>query len=214
MRVLAGLAGVVLCGLVAAPLAGQVITFESGGLVYRTQTKGGLTVMYAHLASQVREYAIIQIAVQNGSTNTYTVRPEDIWYEQDGAGAIRAESPYVVTHNFLEKAGRDDVVKLVSAYEMGLYGMNKYSSSNGYEQRRQAALAEVDSKKLKAAAAASAIAFVTAKLKPGESTDGAVFFVTAGKPLGRGRFIVNVTPLSFEFDSDDAPFLPGLKRRE
>ena len=40
-------------------------------------------------------------------------------------------------------------------------------------------------------AAASAIAFVVTKLQPGQSTDGAVFWATAGKPLGAGRLTVN-----------------------
>jgi hypothetical protein len=41
-------------------------------------------------------------------------------------------------------------------------------------------------KNLKAAAAASAIAFVEIKLQPGESTDGAVFFESTLGPLHHG----------------------------
>ena len=82
-----------------------------------------------------------------------------------------------------EKGGRSDVIKLVSAYETALYGIPHMQVANAYESRRQAALAEVDSTKLKAAAAASAIALVQTKLAPGESTDGAVFFEADGKAL-------------------------------
>ena len=60
-------------------------------------------------------------------------------------------------------------------------------------------LAELTSAKIKAAAAASAIAFVSAKLKPGESTDGAVFFATGGKALPLGKLTVNAGGEQFEF---------------
>jgi hypothetical protein len=52
---------------------------------------------------------------------------------------------------------------------------------------------------LKAAAAASAIALVTSKLAPGQSTDGAVFYPNQGKPLGSGRLIVNAAGETFVF---------------
>ena len=55
------------------------------------------------------------------------------------------------------------------------------------------------STKLKAASAASAIALVTTKLAPGQSTDGAVFYPSKGKPLGSGRLIVNAAGEIFEF---------------
>ena len=62
--------------------------------------------------------------------------------------------------------------------------MTRLRPTNGYEARRQQYLAEVASTKIKAAAAASAIALVQTKLAAGQSTDGAVFFATDGKPLG------------------------------
>jgi len=34
---------------------------------------------------------------------------------------------------------------------------------------------------------------------PGQSTDGAVFYPTSGKPLGNGRLIVNAAAEVFEF---------------
>ena len=50
---------------------------------------------------------------------------------------------------------------------------------------------------MKAAAAASALALVQTKLTPGESTDGAVFFPTEGKPLGRATWWCAPTPTFF-----------------
>ncbi len=104
----------------------------------------------------------------------------------------------------IERGSRVDVIKLVSAYENSLYGLSRFKSTNGYEARRQSALAEVSSTKLKAAAAASAIAFVTTKLAPGQSTDGAIFYPTAGKPLGPGRLVVNTAGEVFEFEPPPA----------
>jgi len=75
-------------------------------------------------------------------------------------------------------------------------------STNGYEVRRQNALAEVSSAKLKAAAAASAIALVHTKLSTGQSTDGAVFFPNSGKPFGPGTLVVRAAGETFEFRSD------------
>jgi hypothetical protein len=74
--------------------------------------------------------------------------------------------------------------------------------ANSYEARRQAALAEVNSTKLKAAAAASAIALVQTKLLPGESTDGAVFFEAEGKVFGPGKLLVRTNTDTFEFGAE------------
>lgn len=177
----------------------QVIEFESGGLKYQTLTRNGLTVMYAQLPSHVREYSVLQVAISNGSKTPCVIKPEDfIFYKSDGE-TVHAVPATVVVTNLVEKASRHDVIKLVVAYEGGIYGNSKMKSTNGYEVRRQNALAEVGSPKIKAAAAASAIAFVNTRLQPGESTDGAVFYSNAGKPLGGGRLQVKTSGGTFEF---------------
>jgi hypothetical protein len=180
-------------------LTAQVIEFESGGLKYQTLTRGGLTVMFAQLPSHVREYSILQVAISNGSKTPCVLKPEDfIFYKSDGE-AVHAVPAGVVVSNLVEKASRHDVIKLVVAYEGGIYGNSKLKSTNGYEVRRQNALGEVGSPKIKAAAAASAIAFVNTRLQPGESTDGAVFYSNAGKPLGAGKLVVKTSGGTFEF---------------
>ncbi len=183
----------------------QVIEFESGGLKYLTQSKQGVTVMFAHLPSHVRDYAIVQAAISNGSQTARTVRPEDFTFRRSDGVLLRALPAKNVVDNFLDRASRNDVIRLVSTYESGLFGMPQFKSTNGYQQRRQAALAEVSSTRLKAAAAASAIAFVETKLRPGDSTDGAVFFQTYGKPLGSGTLIVRCGSDVFEFRSNLQP---------
>ena len=183
----------------------QIIEFESGGLKYKTLTHNGVTIMFASLPTHVREYAILQVAISNGSPVSWAIRPEDFKFEKQDGQSIQALPARTVVNNLIEKAGRSDVMKLVSAYEAGLYGNAQLHSTNGYEVRRQNALAEIGSTKLKAAAAASAIALVTTKLAPGQSTDGAVFYPNQGKPLGPGHLMVNAAGETFVFPVESEP---------
>jgi len=183
----------------------QVIEFESGGLKYKALTRNGLTIMVASLPAHVRDYSIVQVAVSNGSPVSWTVKPEDFTFKSSTDGRlIQAQPARDVIESLMEKAHGGDIVKLITTYESGLYGLPRFESTHGYETRRQAALA-MTSAKWKAAAAASAIAFVSTKLAPGDSTDGAVFWATAGKPLGAGKLTVHAAGETFEFDSDSAP---------
>ena len=184
------------------PASAQVIDFEQNGLKYQTLTHGGVTVMFAHLPAHVKEFAIIQVTVSNGSRGPYTVRPEDFIFERADHTELRASTARYVIDLLRDKASGNDVVKLITTYEASLYGMARIHSTNGYEQRRQAALAFASSAKLKAAAAASAIALVQQKLAPGDSTDGAVFFPAGTKPLGAGRMIVRTNTDTFEFNPE------------
>jgi hypothetical protein len=195
------LAAIVLVATIAGASA-QVIEFEQNGLKYQTLTRAGVTVMFAHLQAHVKEFAIIQVSVSNGSHGPYTIRPDDFVFERADHTEIRASTARYVIDLLREKGSGNDVVKLVTTYEASLYGMARIHSTNGYEQRRQAALAFASSAKLKAAAAASAIAFVQQKLAPGESTDGAVFFATGAKPLGPGRMLVKTNTDTFEFNAE------------
>jgi hypothetical protein len=185
----------------AASASAQVIEFESKGLKYQTLTKSGVTLMYAHLPSRVREYATLQVAVSNGSAGPYVIKPEDFVFQRSDGSAVKASAARTVVAMLIDKGSRSDVIKLVSSYESALYGITHMRSTNGYESRRQAALAET-SVKLKAAAAASAVALVQTRLASGESTDGAVFFGTGGKPLGSGKLVVRTNTDVFEFNPE------------
>lgn len=196
--------------LLAATLGGaQVIEFESGGLKYQTLTRNSVTVMFAHLPARVHEYAIIQVAISNGAQAAVVVRPEDITFERADGAVLRATPARTVVTELIEKGGRSDVIKLVSTYEGALFGMTRFRPTNGYEARRQQYLAEVSSTKIKAAAAASAIALVQTKLVAGQSTDGAVFFSTDGKPLGAGRVVMRNSSGEFSFNPEEPE--PGKK---
>src|SRR5258707_5121225 len=161
--------------LLACPLAAQVIEFEANGYQYKALTKNGLTIMFAQLPSHVREYSILQVAVQNGSKSVFNLRPEDFVFRRDDGTQLSGVPAQEVINHLIQKASRHDVMKLVVAYDGGLYANSKYRATGGYETRRQNALAET-SAKIKAAATASAIALVPVKLTPGQSTDGAIFY--------------------------------------
>lgn len=192
------------CGA-CLPLGAQVIPFESNGLLYKTLTKGGVTVMFAYLPAHLKEYSIMQVSIANGSPISWTVRPEDFSYRQSDGTVWQASTALAVVNTMLAKAGRHDVIKLVTTYERGVYGNEHMQTTNGYEARRQAALAEGVSTRLKAGAAASALALITTKLQPGESTDGAIFFRSNGKFLGPGTLEVHAAAEVFDFPSDGEP---------
>jgi hypothetical protein len=180
----------------------QAIEYESNGLKYQTLTKSGVTIMVAVLPSHLHEYTTIQAAVSNGSEGPYVIRPEDFTYVRDGNAAVRAAAALTVVAMLQRKGSGSDVIKLVASYEAAVYGnLHLRSSTNGYEQRRLAALS-MGSTKLKAAGIASALALVQTKLAPGESTDGAVFFPTGGKPLGPGHLVVRTNTDVFEFNEE------------
>ena len=183
---------------------GQAIEYESNGLKYQTLTKSGVTLMFAVLPSHLHQYTTIQVAVSNGSAGPYVIRPEDFTYVRDTSAAVRAAPALTVVAMLQHKGSGSDVIKLVASYENGVYGnVHLRSMTNGFEQRRLAALS-MGSTKLKAAATASAMAMVQTKLAPGESTDGAVFFPTEGKPLGPGRLVVRTNTDVFEFNEEQS----------
>jgi hypothetical protein len=199
MRLLGGLG--LFLGLLYHAQA-QVIEFESNGLKYQTLTKSGVTVMWAALPSHLHEYAIIQVAVSNGSPGPYVIRPEDFTYARADGSVLHASPAATVVEMLLQKGSGSDVIKLVTTYEATLYGNPHFKSTNGYEMRRQGALAMMGSK-AKAAATASALALVRTKLPKGDSTDGAVFFPTEGKALGPGHLIVRTNTDVFDFGTSE-----------
>jgi hypothetical protein len=192
--------GAVLTVLMLRAAPAQVIQFESNGLRYQTLTRSGVTIMFAHLPRHLHEYSIIQVAVSNGSAGPYVIRPEDFSIESADGAAVRGAPAHNIIDMLMQKGSGGDVVKLVTTYEAGIYGNPHLKSTNGYESRRQAALA-VSSTRLRAAAAASAIALVQTRLAPGDSTDGAVFFAET-KLLAGGKLIVRTNTDVFQFNAE------------
>jgi hypothetical protein len=186
------------------PACAQVIEFESNGLKFQTLTRSGVTVMFAQLPTHIHEYAIVQVAVSNGAPSPYFIRPEDFTFVRGDGTELHATPARTVVAMLTQKGSGNDVIKLVTTYEASLYGNAHFKSTNGYEQRRQAALA-MTATRLKAAAAASALALVQTKMAPGDTTDGAVFFETEGKPLGPGHMLVRTNTDVFEFITGAPP---------
>jgi hypothetical protein len=196
------LGGLTVALALLVPAGAQVIEFESNGLKYQTLTRSGVTVMWATLPTHLHEFTIIQTAVSNGSGGPYVIRPEDFSFVRADGSVVRAAAANRVVQMFYRRGTSNDVIKLVTAYESSVYGMPNFKSTNGYEQRRQGALAAMQSTKVKAAATASALALVQTKLASGESTDGAVFFPSDGKPLGPGHLVVRTNTDLFNFGTN------------
>src|SRR5580704_12179465 len=190
---------------VSVLLQAQVIDFQSNGLHYKTLTKGGITVMFAYLPPHVRDYSIVQVSISNGSPVSWTVQPEDFTYRRQDGSEMQASNATAVVNSLIARSSRHDVIKLVTTYENQLYGNIKMQSSNGYERRREDALAVGMPLRLKAGAAAAAIALVSTKLNSGESTDGAVFFSNGGKSFGPGKMLVHTGGELFEFPTEGEP---------
>jgi hypothetical protein len=186
------------------------IDFESHGMHYQALTKSGITVMFAPLPPHVKDYNIVQVTVTNGAPVSWTVKPSDFSFTRHDGTVLQSISADDVVSSLLDKASRTDVIKLQLLYESSIYALSNFRSTNGYEQRREAAMAQFVNARFKAAAAASAITLTPTKLKPGESTDGAVFFEnrTKEKSLGAGRFVAHTCGEMFFFET-----YPELKNR-
>src|SRR5260221_8172039 len=152
--------------LLCHPARAQVIEYESNGLKYQTLTRSGVTIIFARMNSHPHIYATIQVAVSNGSAGPYVIRPEDFSFVRADGTVVRATPARDVVQMLFQKGSGSDVIKLVTAYEASVYGNQHMRSTNGYEQRRLAALA-MSSTKLRAAATASALVLVQSKLTPG-----------------------------------------------
>lgn len=179
------------------------IEFESKGMEYEALTKEGITVMFAPLPPHIKEYSIVQVTVTNGSLVSWTVKPTDFTFVRQDGMLLQPVSPDEVVESLLEKASRNDVIKLQLLYEDSIYALANFRSTNGYEKRREAAMAQFVNRGFKAAAAASAITLVPTKLKPGDSTDGAIFFENRSKEksLGGGRLMVHTCGQNFVFQT-------------
>ena len=197
---LAALAATVI--LAVAALA-QVIEYETDGQKYQTLTRKGLTVIITHLPVEVAGYALVQVSIANGSQIHWTVKPDEFQYVR-GPETITALTADDVVNVMLTHASSNDVVKLITSYEKSLYAIPNMRSNNGYEQRRQGALAFGGSAKLRAAAAASAITLAQVRMAPGESTDGAVFMRLPKdmKTLAGGHVVLHSENETFEFNPD------------
>ena len=199
-RRLAFLAASAIISSWAVCASAQVIEYESNGQKYQTLSHQGLTVIVTHLPVQIAGYGLIQVSIANGSQTKWVIRPEDFAYVRptEAIGALTADD---VVNVMLDHASSGDVIKLITSYEHALYAIPNMRTNNGYEQRRQSAMAFGVSARMKAAAAASAISLAQVRLEPGESTDGAVFVRLPRDPksLTGGHIVFRTNGQTFEF---------------
>ncbi len=139
--------------------------FESHGMEYEALTKNGITVMFAPLPPHISNYNIVQVTVTNGSLVSWTVKPADFSFVRQDGAVLQPVSADEVVESLLQKASRNDVIKLQLLYEDSIYALSNFRSTNGYEQRREAAMAQFVNRGFKAAAAASAITLVPDKVE-------------------------------------------------
>src|SRR5438270_12467298 len=92
------------CILWAGSAHSQVIEFESNGLKYQTLTRSGVTVMFAIMPQHLRDYAILQVAISNGSKAPYVIRPEDFTFVRPD-GVVRRAVPARVAACMLASTG-------------------------------------------------------------------------------------------------------------
>jgi hypothetical protein len=194
------LTGVVLSG--CQPVAAQVLTFENNGLHYQSLTRKGVTIMCARLKVELKEYGLLQVAISNGSDAYAMLKPEDFTFTRTDGRAVTGAPADNVVAEILERGNHSDLVKLVTTYENAIYGIPNMKLDNGYEKRRQAALAEGTNARFKAAAAASAIALIPVRVPPGKTSDGAVFFPVGGRSFPPGQVTVRSFGQVWEFNAE------------
>ncbi len=201
-RIAARAALLVAAVFLAVSAFAQVIEYETEGQKFQTLSHNGLTVIVTQLPTQIAGYGLVQVSIANGSEIHWTVKPEDFQFMR-GSETISALSADAVVNFMLAHASANDVVKLITSYEKSLYAIPNMRSNNGYEQRRQGALAFGASARMRAAAA-SAITLAQVRLGPGESTDGAVFVRVPKDPKSfvGGRIVFHSEGQTFEFNPE------------
>lgn len=193
-----GLAAGAIALTLAVGVRAQTLEFESGGLKYQALTRGGITVMVAPLPTRILGYAIVQVAISNGSVDPVEIQPDKFQYLRAANPPVKALSPRAVVSDVMNRAGRDDVGRLISVYEAALYGNSQLQLKFGYESRRKDAMAIGNSRK-SAGAAAAAIVLGSSEIQPGATVDGAVFFPTSNRPMGAGQLVFETGEQRFEF---------------
>jgi hypothetical protein len=188
----------IVAALCVRTVTAQTLEFESAGLKYQALTRAGVTVMVAPLPTRILGYSIIQVAVTNGSDEIKQVLPEKFRFTPAVGHPIQALSANAVVKDVLDRAGRNDVGRLIGVYEAALFGNSNLELRFGYEARRKDAMA-IGGGKIRAGAAAAAIVLGSGKLQPGQANDGAVFFPTSNKPLGAGSLVLEAEGETFEF---------------
>ena len=68
--------------------------------------------MFASLPPHIKEYSIVQVTITNGSLVSWTVKPTDFTFIRQDGTQLQPVSADEVVESLLQKASRNDVIKL------------------------------------------------------------------------------------------------------
>jgi len=197
----------------AAACAPAQIEVPYRGLEYSMLSKDGVTVMIAPLDLSILKYSAAHVWITNGSSRTVQVSPQVFTARarsprQPQPANYAGVSAALVVNEALKHARFGDIMALIRAYERNLYGFKNPQALNHYQQRKQIAMAEGGSRRMRAAATVSALVLPKTEVPPGEFREGTVFFSTGdGKPEFL-EFSARLGELSFLFRPGARELIP------
>ncbi len=189
-----------------APAMAQAIEVPYRGLEYAMLSRDGVTVMIAPLDLTLLHYSAAHVWITNGSRRALPVDPQVFTATTRGAKQPQASEQRgapdgLVVREVMERARFGDILAVVRAYERNLYGFQNPQAINYYQERKQMAMAEGGSRKVRAAAMVSALILQKGDIPPGEFREGTVFFPTHQKKAQFLSFSARLGNLSFVFPS-------------
>ena len=184
----------------------QTIAVPYRGLDYSMLSKEGITVMIAPLPLSLLKYSAAHVWVTNGSPRAIQVGPQLFTARaRNPRHPQAAEFPGLpdgeVVLEVMKRARFGDIMSLVRAYERNLYGFKNPTAVNYYQERKQVAMAEGGSRRMRAAATVSALVLQKTEIPPGEFREGTVFFATGDKKSEFVEFSARLGDHSFLFRS-------------
>ena len=180
----------------------QAIEVPYRGLDYAMLSKGGVTVMIAPLDLSILNYSAAHVWITNGSSRSIQVGPQFFTAKarspkQPQPVELAGLSEGLVVREALRRARFGDIMSLVRAYERNLYGFKNPQAVNYYQERKQIAMAEGGSRRMRAAATVSALVLQKTEIPPGEFREGTVFFPAGENKSEFLEFSVRLGDLSF-----------------
>lgn len=182
----------------------QTIDVPYRGLEYSMLSKEGVTVMVAPLELSILDYSAAHVWITNGSSRAISVGPQVFTArarspKHPQPAEFRGLSDGLVVREVLKRARFGDIMSLVRAYERNLYGFKNPQAVNYYQARKQIAMAEGGSRRMRAAATVSALVLQKTEIPPGEFREGTVFFPTGDKKSEFLEFSAWLGNLAFLF---------------
>ena len=135
------------------------IEFTSHGLEYEALPKRASRDVRVPAATHQR-FQYYSGHRNHGSPVSWTVKPADFSFVRQDGVVLASVSADQVVESMLQKAGRNDVIKLQLLYEDSIMRYRIFARQTDTSSAREAAMAQFVDRGFKAAAAASAITMV------------------------------------------------------